>query len=185
MSEAIISQTKAKMEDSLQALAGQLAKIHSGRASAAIVEDIQVEYYGSTLPLKQVGSISTPEPRQILIQAWDKNALPAIEKAIRNSDLGFNPQTDDAGVRINIPQLTEERRKELSKVIDGYTEKTRVTIRAHRQDAIKEIRNLETAKEISEDDSRRWQDKVQAVTDEFNKKIEDLHKQKSAEILSV
>ncbi len=185
MSEAIMKMCRETMGKSIDALNSQFTKVNTGRAHAGLVEDIQVEYFGSIMPLKSMASISVPESRQILVTPWDRGAVAAIEKGIMASNLGLHPQVEGQTVRVMIPTMTEERRKDLKKVVESYAEKSRVAIRGHRQDAIKEIKNNETNKALSEDESKRFQDQVQKLTEEHNHKIEALLKTKIDEILTV
>ncbi|HNT29701.1 MAG TPA: ribosome recycling factor [bacterium] len=185
MSEQTIPALKSNMEKSISSLSAQLAKISSGRAQPGLIEDIMVDYYGTQTPLKQIASITVPETRQLLIQPWDKAAVFAIDKAIQISNLGLTPQVEGQTIRINIPQMTEERRKDMKKIVDDYGEKARVALRAHRQDAIKDIKTEEKDKQISEDDSRRLQEQVQKMTESFNSRVDELVSAKEKEIMTV
>lgn len=171
-----------KIIDQLQA---EFAKLRTGRASTAMVEDIKVNYYGAPTPVKGLGSITVPEARQLLIQPWDKSSLAPIEKAIRDSGLGFNPVNDGDKIRIIIPELTEERRKELAKVTGKIAEEARVKLRNIREEIWKEVKRQEGAKEISEDDRFRLQEQLQKLVDDYNQKIKTLAETKEKEIMTI
>lgn len=163
----------------------EIAGLRTGRATPALVEDLEIEYYGSRTPLKAVASISSPDPRTLLIQPWDKSAVQAIEKAIQGSSLGLNPATDRDAIRLSIPALTEERRKELAKLLGRHTEDARIQIRRGREDALRAVDRKEKQKEISEDEKFRLRNEVQKIVDEVNKKIEDVNLAKEKEIMTV
>jgi ribosome recycling factor len=173
------------MEKALDSLSKDFGKLRTGRASTSLVEDIKVDYYGTPTPLKQIASISIPDSRTIAIQPWDKNAFGDVDKAIQKSDLGLNPVNDGKIIRINIPQLTEERRKELVKLAKKYTEDTRVAIRNIRRDANDKLKSMEKDKEITEDDLHRGQDEVQKLTDEHIKTADELLEEKEKEIMEL
>ncbi len=176
---------KQKLEKIVERLKGEVAGLRTGRATPALVEDLEVDYYGSKTPLKAIASISSPEPRSLVISPWDKNAIQPIEKAIQSSSLGLNPVTDRDAIRLSIPPLTEERRKELTKLLGRHLEDARIHVRREREDALREIDALEKAKEISEDQKFRERGEAQKAVDEINKKIEDLGKAKEKEIMTV
>src|SRR5665213_699791 len=159
--DSILSEFKASNQKSLDALKRELSRIRAGKASPAILENIRVSYYGQVSPLNQIGTVSTPDARTILIAPWDASVLGEIEKVINQSDLGLNPQNDGKVIRINIPALTEERRKELVKVVNKVGEEGKVAIRQNRKLANEGIKSLEKAKEISEDDSKKQQEVIQ------------------------
>lgn len=159
--------------------------MRTGRATPALVENLEVDYYGSKTPLKAVAAISSSDPRTLEIKPWDKNAIQPIEKAIQSSSLGLNPVTDRDVIRLSIPSLTEERRKELTKLLGKHLEEARIQVRREREEALKEIDRKEKAKEISEDEKFRQKNEVQKQVDEINKKIEDLGSAKEREIMSV
>jgi len=184
MSEQVVKQVHENMEKTLDSIRHQLAKIQSGRATTALVDDLVVEYYGNKTPLKQMAAISVPENRQILIQPWDQSAIGAVEKAITGSNLGLSPRTEGKAIRLMIPQMTEERRKEMKKVIEDYIEKGRISIRSNRQDGIKSVR-AEEANGMSEDDSRRYQEEVQKMTDAKMAEIDKLHEEKVKDLMTV
>jgi ribosome recycling factor len=180
-----IQNFKKELEKVVERLKGGVVSLRTGRATPALVEDLEVDYYGSKTPLKAIASISSPEPRTLVISPWDKNAIQPIEKAIISSSLGLNPVTDRDAIRLSIPSLTEERRKELTKLLGKHMEEARIHVRKEREDAIREIDAQEKAKEISEDQKFRERGEVQKAVDEINKKIEDLGKAKEKEIMTV
>lgn len=185
MHNEIINLHKEDLEKSIEHFKIEASKIRTGRANPSLVEDLLVDYYGAKTPLKQIASINTPEPRTIAIQPWDRGALGAIESAIRNSDLNMNPTNDGVLVRINIPMLTEERRREMVKVLNQKGEEARIAIRSIREDVLKEIKDAEKAGEISEDDEFAGKDRLQGIVDEYNKKIEEIRAKKEVEIMTV
>ena len=182
MIEEIKKNTDMKMQKSLSLLTQELAKLRTGRASPALLEGIRVEYYGSQLPLNQVATISIPEPRLIIIQPWDKTALPNIEKAIFKSAVGLTPNNDGSVIRLAVPPLTTERREELIKLTLRMAEETKVAIRNIRREANNEIKKLEKDKKISEDASFKAHEDIQHATDEFIKKVDAVQKDKEKEI---
>jgi ribosome recycling factor len=157
--------------------------VRTGRANPALVDKIQIEYYGATRPLQQLASISVPEARQLLITPFDRSSVQAIEKAILASDLGINPQTGTETIRLNLPPLTEDRRKDLTKVVKQLCEEAKVSVRNARHAAIEKIKKQEKDKEISEDDCKKQQDEIQKLTDLYNHEIDEAAKKKEAEIL--
>lgn len=163
----------------------ELSKLRTGRANPLMVEDIKVDYYGAPTPVKGLGSISVPEPRQLMIQPWDKNALAPMEKAIRDSGLGLNPTNEGDKLRITIPELTEERRKELTKIVGKIAEEARIKIRNLREEMHKEIKQQEEAGKISEDDRFRKQEELQKTVEDFNAQIKTLAETKEKEIMTV
>ena len=183
--DSILSEFKASNQKSLDALKRELSRIRAGKASPAILENIRVSYYGQVSPLNQIGTVSTPDARTILIAPWDASVLGEIEKVINQSDLGLNPQNDGKVIRINIPALTEERRKELVKVVNKVGEEGKVAIRQNRKLANEGIKSLEKAKEISEDDSKKQQEVIQKVTDEAVKSVDDTLAKKTSEIMTI
>ncbi|MBN1755985.1 ribosome recycling factor [bacterium] len=185
MLEEIYSDCKAKMEKSVEATSQQLAHIRTGKASPALFENIKVDYYGSKTPLKQIASIAVPEARMIVIQPWDKNALQDIEKAILQSDLGLNPMNDGNVLRISIPALTEERRKDLVRVVKTITEEGKIALRTVRRDIINTIKTFQKDGDIPEDASKKAQDHVQDITNEYSDKIDHIFKIKEKEILTI
>jgi ribosome recycling factor len=167
MLEPVKKQATDKMEKAIQVLKKDLAALRAGRATPALLEKVVVEYYGSEMPVNQLANISTPDPRTLVIQPWDKSALAEIERAILKSDLGLTPSNDGNVIRINLPALTQERRAELVKVVKKTGEEAKVAIRNIRRDANDDIKKLEKNGDISEDESRRGQDEIQKLTDKF------------------
>ena len=182
--EAIESKTP-EFEKALEYFKEELNQLRTGRASAALVENLNVDYYGAKSPLKQVASISIPEPRTIVISPWDKGSLVNIEAAIRESQLNLNPMNDGQVVRINIPALNEERRKELVKVLNQKNEEAKITVRRIREEIWNEIQQLEKDGKIGEDEKFIGKDKLQEVIDEYNVKTEEIRKKKEGEIMTV
>ena len=180
MSE-VVKEFKSSVEKSKEELKG----VRTGRASVAMFENIKVDYYGTPTPLTGVASLSSPEPRLVTISPWDATMIPAIEKAIQNSQMGFNPSNDGKIVRVPFPQLTEERRKELVKIVKKMGEDAKVAIRNERRDANDKIKKQEKDKEISEDESKKLQDDVQKVTDDAVKKIDEITAVKEKEVMEI
>lgn len=185
MNEAIFTQLQKEMEQSVGALRKDLAKIRTGRASTALLEHIVVDYYGATTPLNQLATLSAPEPRLLVVQPYDRNAMGNIEKAILKSDLGLTPNNDGKILRVPIPQLTEERRKELVKHVKKIGEEFRVSVRNHRRVAVEHLKEAEKKKEITADDSKHGHDRVQKITDDFIGRIDKIIKTKEEEIMEV
>ena len=185
MVHTIIAKKDAEFVNALEHFALEAAKIRTGRANPGLVENLLVDYYGVKTPLKQMASITIPEARQILIQPWDKGGLVYIESAIRESDLGLNPSNDGQNIRIMLPTLTEERRKELVKTLNHRAEDGRIAIRTIREEVWKAIQESEHAGRISEDDKFQGKDELQKVVDEYNQKLEVIRKKKEEEILTV
>ena len=181
----VILESSDKMEKSVEAFKNELAKIRTGRASLSILDGIFVDAYGSSMPLNQVGTITIPESRLIVIQPWDPQMLPAIEKAIQKSGIGLNPMGDGKVIRLNIPQLTEERRKELVKSVKKISEEFRVAIRNIRRDAIETLKKQKKDKEISEDELFKFQDEAQIETDLYIKEIDEVTAHKEKEVMEV
>ncbi|HBH30043.1 MAG: ribosome recycling factor [Desulfofustis sp. PB-SRB1] len=184
MSEVILELID-KMEKSIEAFKQELAKVRTGRASLNILDDVKVEAYGSAMPLNQVGTITIPEVRTIAIQPWDPQLLAAIEKAILKSDIGLTPVSDGKTIRLNIPQLTEDRRHELVKQVKKIAEEFRVAIRNIRREAIETLKKQKKEKQISEDDLFKLQDDAQAETDTFIGQIDTLTAGKEKEVMEV
>ena len=184
MSDVILEMSE-KMEKSVDAFRVELSKVRTGRASISILDGINVDAYGSTMPLNQVGTLTIPESRMIAIQPWDPQMLPAIEKAILKSDIGLNPVNDGKIIRLNIPMLTEERRKELVKMVKKIAEEFRVAVRNARRDAIETLKKQKKDKEISEDELFKYQDEAQAETDLHVKKIDEATSIKEKEVMEV
>jgi len=183
--EELFKDTSGKMARSLEAFRKELGKVRTGRASFSLLDGIKVDYYGTQTPLQQVGTLSVPESRLITITPWDAKMVGPIERAIQSGGLGLNPSNDGKVVRIPIPPLTEERRKDLVKVVRKMAEDARIAIRNIRREGIERIKEKEKNKEISEDLMKRWQDKVQKETDSFVKRIDEILKAKEQEILEV
>jgi ribosome recycling factor len=181
----ILKSSKERMKSSVQSLRDELAAVRTGRASPALVEKLLVEYYGQPTPLIQLASISVPEPRQLLIKPFDPGSLKDIERAIQTSDLGLTPGNDGKLIRLNLPQLTEERRKELVKVVNTRREEAHVAVRNIRRDAIKDLRDFKEEKLISEDDLKRGEEEVQKLTDEIIKEIDVMGANKEKEVMEV
>ncbi len=181
----VYTDTQDRMQKSVDAIKREFASIRTGKASTSLVEGIKVDYYGSMTPLSQVASVSIPDPKLLVIQPWEKKLIPEIAKAIQKSDLGLNPLTDANVVRLPIPPLTEERRKDLVKLVKKISEEGKIAVRNIRREANDQFKNAEKEKEISEDDSRKAQERVQEITDEFIESIEELVKKKEEEIMKV
>jgi ribosome recycling factor len=181
----LLSDAQRRMDKSMDAVRHEFNAVRTGRASAALLDRIQVSYYGTRTPLNQIAQIGVPEPRMLTITPYDKSAIRDIERGIQESDLGLTPSNDGSLIRLPIPQLTEQRRKELVKVVRGYAEDGRVAVRNIRRDAIHHMKELEKDGEVSLDDLRRYEDRVQKQTDEHVHQIDELLKHKEAEILEV
>ena len=180
-----LKEYEIKMEKSVEVLRREFNGLRTGRASVSLLDSIHVEAYGSSTPLNQVSNISVPEARLITVQVWDETLLSIVESTIRNSDLGLNPMLEGNVIRIPIPELSEERRKELAKVASKYTEDCKISIRNIRREAMEKIKNLEKDKEISKDESFKFSDQVQEITDKLIEKIDLLFSQKEKDILRV
>ena len=176
---------KRRMEGALSSLKGDLTGLRTGRASASILDPISVEAYGQQMPMNQVGTVSVPEPRMISVQVWDKSMVPAVEKAIRESDLGLNPVTDGTNLRIPLPELNEERRKEIVKVAHQYAEQARVAVRHVRRDGMDALKKAEKDGDMGQDDARASSDKVQKMTDDMISEIDSIVAAKETEIMQV
>lgn len=185
MNEAIFTQLQKEMDQSVGALRKELAKIRTGRASTALLEHIVVDYYGATTPLNQLATLSAPEARLLVIQPYDRSALGDIEKAILKSDLGLTPNNDGKIIRVPIPQLTEERRKELVKHVKKIAEEFRVSVRNHRRVAIEHLKDAEKKKQVTADEAKHGQDRIQKITDEYISRIEKIVKAKEDEVMEV
>jgi ribosome recycling factor len=185
MVKELIEKSRPELEKAIEHFKEELNQLRTGRASSALVENLMVDYYGSKSPLKQVASISVPEPRSILISPWSKDTLVNIEKSIRDSQLNLNPINDGQVLRVNIPPLNEERRKELVKILSQKAEEARVAIRKNRENVWDEIQDLEKQGKIGEDDKFTGKDRLQKIIDEFNKIIDEIKKKKEDEIMTV
>jgi ribosome recycling factor len=185
MLKETLDDARERMEKTVESLQNDLRAIRTGRASPALVERLQVDYYGIATPLNQLAGITVPEPRLLVIRPWDRSSISVIEKAILKSDLGLTPSNDGQVIRLIVPQLTEERRRDLSKLVAKRVEEARVSVRNVRRDAIEFLRDLEKEKEIDEDTLYKGRDDVQKLTDDFTKKIDEIGKAKEAEIMEV
>jgi len=183
--QTVLDDCKSRMNKALESLDRDFSKLRTGRASTSLVEDLLVEYYGTPTPLQQIASVSVPDSRTIAIQPWDRNAFSAVEKAIQKSDLGLNPVNDGKIVRINIPALTEERRKDLAKVAKRYTEEARVAVRNVRRDANEALKKKVKDKDITEDEQRHGQTEVQKLTDAMIAKADAALVAKEKEIMEI
>lgn len=185
MIKEVIAKNEERMKKTLSAVKSEFASLRAGRATPALLDKVMVEYYGSLVPVNQVGNISVPEPRMILIQPWEKPMLHEIEKAITRSDLGLSPNNDGTVIRLNIPQLTEERRTDLVKTLNKRAEESKVSVRNIRRDANEAIKKLEKAKSITEDDAKKAQEDIQKIVDKYIKEIDIARAEKEKEIMEV
>lgn len=185
MIQDVLRETEGKMKKAVESLRHNLSTIRTGRASTGLVEHLPVEAYGSTMPLNQLAGVSIPEGRLIVIQPYDASTLKAIEKAIKTSELGINPTNDGRLIRLAIPPLTEDRRRELVKMVRARVEEGKVGLRNLRREALDDMRQLEQEKLISEDDLRRGQEKVQDLTDRYSKELDTVGSHKEAEVMEV
>ncbi len=183
MPKQVLKDAETRMKKAVEAAGKEFASVRTGRASAALLDGIQADYYGTRTPINQMATITVPEPRLIVIQPWDKTAIKEIEKAITRSDHGLNPQSDGSIIRLNIPELTEERRQQLAKQVHQLAEESRIAIRNIRRDANSTIRKMEKASDISEDESHKYQDDIQILTDKYVKRIDELLVNKEKELL--
>lgn len=185
MIKELIEDKKQSFDGAVEHFSNEMAKIRTGRAHPGLVENLSVDYYGTRTPLRQIASISIPEARQILISPWDKGSLVLIEAAIRESDLGLNPGNDGVALRITLPALTEETRKNLVKSLNSRAEEARITVRNIREEIWKDIQDFEKAGDISEDDKFAGKEELQKIVDEYNQKLETLRKKKEEEVMTV
>ncbi|WP_078413228.1 ribosome recycling factor [Priestia abyssalis] len=185
MAKQVLQSTKEKMDKAIQAYTRELASVRAGRASASLLDKITVDYYGAPTPINQLASVSVPEARLLVIQPYDKSQVSEVEKAILKSDLGLNPTNDGTVIRIAIPALTEERRRELVKLVKKYSEDAKVAVRNVRRDANDDLKKLEKNGEITEDDLKGYSEDVQKLTDEHIAKIDSITKDKEKEIMEV
>lgn len=174
-----------RMNGAIDALKKELSSVRTGRASLALLDGIAIDYYGTMTPIQQLANLSVPEPRQIVIQPWEQKIIPEVEKAIMKSDLGLTPMNDGKVIRINIPTLTEERRKQLVKVVKKRAEEGKVAVRNIRRDANDDLKKLEKEKHLSEDDAKKEHDEIQKLTDGFIRKIDEVLEHKEKEIMEV
>lgn len=182
---SIIKDAKHRMDISIEAFKSEINKIRTGKATTALLDGIKVDYYGNMSPLNQVGNVSVLDAHTLAITPWDKNMVQVIEKAILTSDLGLNPASDGTNIRIPIPPLNEERRRDLVKLVKKFGEESKVAIRNVRRDANDQLKKEEKAKNISEDDLKRFEDEVQKTTDEHTNKVDELIEHKEKEIMEV
>jgi len=180
-----LNNAEAKMKKTVDALRSHLASIRTGRASPALVEHLHVEYYGTDMPLNQLANVSVPEARMLVIQPWDKGAIKAIEKAIQNSDLGLNPNNDGQVIRLAIPALTEQRRKDLVKLVKKEVEEQKVSLRNVRRDGLSDLKKLEQDKQIGEDEHKRAQEQLEQLMSQYTKQLDQLGQTKEQEVLEV
>jgi ribosome recycling factor len=183
--EELLKDMRRRMDGAIEVLRKEFGGLRTGRASASLLEPVQVSAYGGTVPLNQVAAINVPEPRMITVQVWDRGLVKAVDKAIRESGLGLNPQTEGQTIRVPIPELNAERRRELSRVAAKYAEDARIAVRHVRRDGIESLRRLEKDGEISQDEHRKVEKDVQHLTDDHIKRIDDTLAQKEKEILQV
>lgn len=182
---ADLKEFQRKMEKTLDVLASDFAAVRAGRANAQVLDRITVEYYGQPSPINQVGTVSSPDPRTLVIQPWDGSLLKAIEKAIQTSDLGINPQNDGRVIRLVFPQLTEERRKELIKQVKKYGEDAKVAVRNVRRDAVDYVKKAQKKGELTEDDQKKSEKDIQDLTDKFTKRIDEMCSVKEKELMEI
>ena len=178
------SDVERRMQGAVESLKGDLSGLRTGRANTALLDPVQVEVYGSMMPLNQVATVNTPEPRMLLVQVWDKANVTAVEKGIAHSNLGLNPMTDGQTIRLPLPDLTEERRRELAKLAGKYAENAKIAIRNVRRDANEALKEDEKKKEISEDDRKRMEDEVQKMTDKYVAEVDTAAENKEKEIMT-
>jgi len=185
MIEEVIDEATARMEKSMEALQRELMAVRTGRAAPSLVERVMVEQYGTDMPLNQLANIAAPEARMITITPWDKSAIGAIEKAIRKSELGLNPTNDGSLIRISIPPLTEDRRKQMVKVVHTKVEEAKIAVRNIRREAMSQAREFKDEKMISEDDERRASTQIQELTNKFTAQADELGKNKERDVMQV
>ena len=185
MAEQVTKDLQRRMDGALEVLRKEYAGLRTGRASTNLLDPVQVEAYGNLVPLNQCGTVGVPEPRMLTVQVWDRGLVKTVEKAIRDAGLGLNPQTDGQIVRVPIPDLNEERRRELVKIAAKYAEQARVAVRNVRRDGLDVLKRQEKEGDLSQDELRRIQQDVQSLTDDFIKKVDDLFAAKDKEILQV
>lgn len=180
-----IADLKTRMEGTLAALSKEFSGLRTGRASASMLEPVMVDVYGSMMPINQVGTIGVPEPRLLTVQVWDKGSVKSVEKAIRDAGLGLNPQADGNLVRVPVPELNEERRKELGKVAGKYAEEARIAVRNVRRDGMDSVKKLEKDGDISQDDLKRHSDEIQKLTDDYIARVDKILADKQKDIMTV
>lgn len=185
MYKDLVNKSEESMKKSINFLKEDLASIRAGKANPKLVDKIQVSYYGTMTPINQLANISVPDPRSIVIQPWDSSLLKEIERAIQSSDLGINPSNDGKLIRLSIPPLTEERRKDLIKLVKKEVENSKIAIRNIRRDSNEEIKKMEKSGDLTEDDQKRAEEEMQKLTDKYTKLTDDIYKEKEKEILEV
>ncbi len=185
MAEPDVNDLQRRMDGALQALHAEFGGLRTGRASTALLEPLTVQAYGSQMPLNQVGTIAAPEPRLLTVHVWDRSNVKAVDKAIRESPLGLNPQTEGDIIRVPIPDLSEERRRELTKVARNYAEQARVAIRNVRRDGMDKLKKMERDGDLSQDEQHMWSDEVQKMTDAHIKQVDEALEIKESEIMQV
>ncbi|MDX1425026.1 MAG: ribosome recycling factor [Kiloniellales bacterium] len=185
MADPDLKDLERRMNGAIEVLKQEFAGLRTGRASVHLLEPINVDAYGSSMPMNQVGTIGVPEPRMITVQVWDRSLVGAVERAIRESDLGLNPQTDGQLIRVPIPMLSEERRVELSKIAHKYAEQARVAVRNVRRDGMDMLKRMEREHELSQDEQHMWSEEIQEMTDRHIKAIDEALEQKDGEIMQV
>ena len=185
MYQEVITAAKEKMQKTSGVLQAELRSIRAGRANPQLLDRVMVDYYGTQTPLPQMGNVTSPEPRMLVINVWDQKALPLVEKAIQKSDLGLNPSNDGKVIRLLIPELTEERRKDLNKQVHKVAEEAKVAVRAIRRDAMEQIKKLEKDGKITEDEQTKAEKKMQEATDDAIKSVDELAAKKEKEIMEV
>lgn len=183
--DAVLKALKESNAKTLESLKKDLARVRAGKATPALLDGIKVSYYGQSSPLNQIGNVSTPDARTIVIAPWDASILGEIEKAINTSDIGLNPQNDGKVIRLSVPALTEERRKELVKMVNKMAEESKVSVRQHRQKANESVKGFEKAKTMSEDEAKRVGEQVQKATDEATKQVDEVVAKKTQEIMTI
>ena len=185
MADPNINELQRRMNGAVEVLKNEFSGLRTGRATPALLEPLQIEAYGSALPINQVGTISAPDARILSVQVWDETLVSAVEKAVRNSDLGLNPQAEGNVIRVPVPQLSEERRIEMTKVAGKYGEQARIAVRNIRRDGLDMLKKMEKGGEISQDEQRAWTEEIQTLTDTKIQEIDDAVRTKEAEILQV
>jgi ribosome recycling factor len=181
----VISSIEGQMQKTLDKMKGDFSTLRTGRASAALLENVRVDYYGASTPINQLANVSAPEGRTLEIRAWDKGAIQLIEKAIQKSDLGLTPNNDGTIIRLQIPKLTEERRKDLIRVVRKMAEEYRVSVRNERRDGLEKLKKAEKVKEITEDDLKSAEHEIQKMTDNYVKKVDEMLAAKERDIMEV
>ena len=185
MADPDLDDFERRMNGAVEVLRKEFAGLRTGRASAALLEPINVDAYGTKMPMNQVGTVGVPDPRMLTVQVWDANLVKSVEKAVRDSGLGLNPQSEGMLIRVPVPELTEERRRELSKIANKYAEQARVAIRNVRRDGMEQLKRMEKEGEISQDEQHAWSEEVQRLTDGNIKTIDDTLALKDKEIMQV